>query len=245
MILKVLSYNIHKGIDHLNFNSVLGKIKAAVQGTDADLVLLQEVRGSEGDGERFATQFEYLADQVWHHFAYGKNSVYSWGHHGNAILSKYPIKAWENIDISAHEVESRGVLHAEIDMEGTPLHVLCLHLGLLKSWRQLQLTMVCDHIKRVIPGDAPLILGGDFNDWRGTVTDELKSVLGLDEVFYHNNGRHAATYPGWLPLLKLDRIYFRGFKNLERQTLNGKPWSALSDHLPLLAKFERQGLQSN
>jgi endonuclease/exonuclease/phosphatase family metal-dependent hydrolase len=242
MILKVLSYNIHKGIDHLNFKSVLGRIKTAVQSTDADLVLLQEVRGSEGDGDTFSTQFEYLADQMWHHFAYGKNAIYSSGHHGNAILSKYPIKSWENIDISAHDVERRGVLHAEIDMEGAQLHVLCLHLGLLKSWRRFQLNLVCNHIKNKIPATEPLILGGDFNDWRGVVTDELKSVLGLDEIFYHHRGRHAATFPCWLPLLPLDRIYFRGFKSLERQTLNGKPWSNLSDHLPLYAKFERQSL---
>ncbi len=41
--------------------------------------------------EELDSQFAFLADEIWPHFAYGKNAIYSAGHHGNAILSKHPI----------------------------------------------------------------------------------------------------------------------------------------------------------
>ena len=53
-------------------------------------------------------QHEFIADQVWREVAYGKNAVSQHGHHGNAVLSRFPIVAHENLDISAHAFESRG-----------------------------------------------------------------------------------------------------------------------------------------
>jgi signal transduction histidine kinase len=78
----------------------------------ADVVFLQEIHG-EHKGHQAnlqdwpnEAQFEYLADSIWHHHAYGKNAVYPEGHHGNAILSKYPIKRWDNLDLTLHETPS-------------------------------------------------------------------------------------------------------------------------------------------
>ena len=238
MILKTLSYNIHKGFHHLNFKLVLERIRSAVRSTGADLVLLQEVRGSEGDGVNFSSQFEYLADQMWSHYAYGKNAVYASGHHGNAILSKYPIKKSSNINISAHSVESRGVLHAEIDAEGKTLHVVSLHLGLLQSWREFQIQKICDYIQQGISSGEPIVMGGDFNDWTGRATLQIKNKVGMSEAFVQSLGHHAFTYPCWFPFLSLDRIYHRGLNPGRVQVLKGKPWSQLSDHLPLFVEFE-------
>ena len=182
-------------------------------------------------------QFEYLADSLWPHFAYGKNSVYESGHHGNAILSKYPFTFWENIDISTNKLEKRGLLHGivEIPHKRKPLHVICVHLGLLETERKIQVRKMCARIAQHVPEDEPLIVSGDFNDWRLRVSEPLKKTVSVKEVFEDLYGSHARTFPSWLPALRLDRIYCRGFRIVEANCFTGKPWSKLSDHAALYA----------
>jgi endonuclease/exonuclease/phosphatase family metal-dependent hydrolase len=40
-------------------------------------------------------------------------------------------------------------------------------------------------------------------------------------------------------MLRLDRIYVRGFRVLGARVPRGRRWSRLSDHAPLLAELER------
>ena len=63
-------------------------------------------------------QHDYIAEEVWPHSVYGRNAVYEAGHHGNAILSRFPILQSFNTDVSAHRFESRGLLHCEIELPG-------------------------------------------------------------------------------------------------------------------------------
>ena len=89
-----------------------------------------------------------------------------------------------------------------------------------------------------VPDNAPLIIAGDFNDWRGHAEDILEKELKLQEAMNIISGSYAKTFPAYRPTLRVDRIYCRGVKILEAKVLAGKPWRYLSDHLPLLAKFE-------
>jgi endonuclease/exonuclease/phosphatase family metal-dependent hydrolase len=242
--LKVLSYNIHKGFSTNNRKFVLHRIREAIRETHADLVLLQEVQGEHEEHRKrvsnwpLQTQFEFLADEIWPHFAYGKNAVYASGHHGNAILSKYPISFWENIDISTNRMESRGLLHSVIEVPGTGrVHVMCLHLGLFEADRVRQTTSLCDRIESHVPQDEPLLIAGDFNDWKTRVTARLHQRLQIDEVFLKLRGKHARTFPSWLPALRLDRIYYRGMKPRLADCLTGKPWNELSDHIALYTEL--------
>jgi endonuclease/exonuclease/phosphatase family metal-dependent hydrolase len=61
----------------------------------------------------------------------------------------------------------------------------------------------------------------------------------MTEASVAHHGRALATYPSALPILRLDRIYVRGFKVAAAQVHRGKPWSMLSDHLALSADLER------
>src|SRR5688572_5488862 len=134
--LRVLSYNIHKGFSTANTDFVLERIKQSIELVHAEIVFLQEVVGQH---ERYDfAQFEYLADRLWPHYAYGRNSVYAEGHHGNAILSKHPIKLVENIDVSTNRFERRGILHATVSLDdrGPELHLLCLHFDLFENGRK-------------------------------------------------------------------------------------------------------------
>ena len=237
----ILSYNIHKGFTLGNRSFVLDRIKAAIRSTGAHLVFLQEVQGSHDlHASKIAewptsSQFEFLADEIWTHFAYGKNAVYYSGHHGNAILSMFPISRWKNVDLSTNPLEERGMLHAEIEIPGlaSNLHVACLHLNLFEGGRQAQLTRICKELTENAPLTAPLIIAGDFNDWREQASTRIINGLGVHEAHRSIHGRYAKTFPSFFPLFSLDRIYLRGLKASSAQALSGAPWNALSDHLAL------------
>jgi endonuclease/exonuclease/phosphatase family metal-dependent hydrolase len=241
--LKILSYNIHKGFSSTNLKFILSRLKASIELVHADLVFLQEVIGhNEKHGRTIedwpkVSQFEFLADKLWPHFTYGKNAIYTQGHHGNAILSKYPITFSENIDVSTNRLESRGLLHAVADVSGIPIHLICLHLGLFEAGREIQVDKLAERIEKIVPKDSPLIVGGDFNDWRQRISKPLRERLKLDEVFLKSMGQHAKTFPSWMPTFKLDRIYFRGTELVTATTFTDGIWSDLSDHVAICAEF--------
>ncbi|HEX4924033.1 MAG TPA: endonuclease/exonuclease/phosphatase family protein [Bdellovibrionales bacterium] len=240
--LRILSYNIHKGFSARQ-QFTLEAMREAIELVHADLVLLQEVQGDHSEKKTkvknwpSVSQFEFLADRLWPHYAYGKNSVYAKGHHGNAILSKYPISFSENVNISTNRFERRGMLHAilEVPELGTHVHAICVHMDLLQAGRERQIQKLIERIHAVVPHDAPLIIGGDFNDWREKSSEALHTELGLEEVFQVRCGSHARTFPVWFPFLRLDRIYYRGVHVQDVQCLTGKPWNSLSDHAALFA----------
>jgi endonuclease/exonuclease/phosphatase family metal-dependent hydrolase len=117
------------------------------------------------------------------------------------------------------------------------VHAICVHLGLAESHRQQQLELLCQMVRGEVPDDAPLIVAGDFNDWRGR-GQALLAGCGMHEAFVEAHGRFARSFPSRLPLLPLDRIYVRGASAREPRVLGGPPWSRLSDHAPLLARIE-------
>lgn len=186
------------------------------------------------------SQFEFLADELWPHYAYGKNAVYSAGHHGNAILSKFPVISWENIDISTNRVEKRGLLHAVVEVPGhkQPLHAINVHLGLLEGERARQLRFICERIESHVPHGHPLVLAGDFNDWRVRASETLRRSLEVQEAFLKLNGTHARTFPSWMPALRLDRIYYRGLTAHTARCLASRPWNELSDHVALYVEMK-------
>lgn len=243
--IKVLTYNIHKGFSATNLRFILHEIKNLLRHIDAHIVFLQEVHGERNTSTSYSDnwpsnrQFEFLADQVWHHQAYGKNAIYKSGHHGNAILSKYPFVEWENINVSMLRSASRSLLHGAIQIPGADqkIHVICVHLGLFGLEREQQLSTLAKRIRSHVPSDEPLIIAGDFNDWRGRAEYYLHHDLGVKEVFKNTHGSYARTFPAWLPVLSMDRIYFRGLAVVNCMHLNGAPWRRLSDHTPLIAEF--------
>jgi endonuclease/exonuclease/phosphatase family metal-dependent hydrolase len=241
--LNIASYNIHKGLSFFNRRMVVHELRERLKSIAADIVFLQEVQGEHvHNAGRFQgwpamPQHEFLADGLWVDMAYGKNAVYDHGHHGNAILSSFPILRWENVDISAHIFESRGLLHCELEVPGfdQPLHAICLHLALSEKGRRKQLHQISSHIRDLVPDSAPLIMAGDFNDWRQRAPAYLARELGLQEVFETMHGKPALSFPAMLPMFALDRIYVRGFEVASARVLHGSFWRRLSDHAALTA----------
>lgn len=240
--LRILTVNIHKGFTHFNRKFVLPELRDAVRAVSADIVFMQEVLGAHevlalrhSKTWPDAPHYEFLADSIWHDHAYGRNAVYPSGHHGNALMCKYPIINYRNIDASIGRTEKRGLLYCEISPDNeTRLHAFCVHLGLRESHRRRQLALLCDLVES-LPEGAPIIVAGDFNDWRGKART-LMARYGLIDVYQSEYGLPPKTFPARFPLLRLDRIYVRNVRRYRPIRLPNRPWSHLSDHAPLAAE---------
>jgi endonuclease/exonuclease/phosphatase family metal-dependent hydrolase len=238
----VATYNIHKGFSQFNRRMVIHELRDRLRTLNPDIIFLQEVQGLHLGHALIqsewpqAPQHEFLAEDVWRDTAYGGNAVYDHGHHGNAILSRFPILSSHNQDVTQMRFERRGLLHTRIDVPGrSPVHCVCVHLSLTGRSRRRQMEALAERVEALVPHEAPLIVAGDFNDWRNRADDLLAERLEMVEVFGGAAGRPARSFPSSLPVFRLDRIYVRGF-NIERAEVHyGAPWSKISDHAALSA----------
>ena len=235
--LRVCSYNIHKGFSTSNRKFLLQEIRHAIRMVDADFVFLQEVMGESHRkrGQDHKNQFEFLADSIWHHKAYGQNAIYENGHHGNAILGKYPFIDYKNIDVSQWSASQRGLLLGKTDIG---VYLLCAHFGLLAFEREAQLNAMVKLVKKDIPAKAPLVIAGDFNDWNLGIHQKITERLKVKEAYTTIAGKPPKTFPSKLPLLPMDRVYYRNIELVDAEVLSGKPWNTLSDHCALMAIFK-------
>lgn len=261
MKLRIVTYNIHKGVSTLGRRPRIHALKQALTALQADIVFLQEVQGRHdllalrhSGSWPSQGQHEYLAEDH-QHSAYGMNAVYDHGHHGNALLSSFPIVSAFNHDVSDHAFESRGILHCVVKIAEQDVHCYVIHLGLFAGSRLRQTQSLIAAVESTAPPNAPLLIAGDFNDWTNALSNSLRERLGVYEVFDRRlssrsfgdylrrlSGRGlrkspARTFPSAMPVLQLDRIYVRGFEISQASVLHGASWARLSDHAPIVAEL--------
>ncbi|MFN4327243.1 MAG: endonuclease/exonuclease/phosphatase family protein [Limnobacter sp.] len=263
MTLRIATYNIHKGVMGLRRPALtIHELRRCLHDLDADLVFLQEVQGRhDGHARRFPHwptqgQHEFLAghsalDDVLGHAsapryfsAYGMNAVYPEGHHGNALLSRFPIEWAMNQDVSDHRLEQRGLLHARVITPQGPVHALVVHFGLFGGSRARQAEQLVSHVQRHTDPHLPLIVAGDFNDWRRKLGPVLRAGLKAHEVIPDQHARRwvrVGSFPARWPVLGLDRVFVRGFEAVKAVVPHGPQWSALSDHSPFVVDLEPKG----
>jgi endonuclease/exonuclease/phosphatase family metal-dependent hydrolase len=248
-MLHVATCNIHKGFSQFNRHMAIHDLREQLRELAPDIVFLQEVQGLNLRHSRDHAnwpdqpQHEFIAENIWGksegNSAYGRNVVYDHRHHGNAILSRFPILHSHNQNVTHLRFEPRGLLHSVIEIPGLaqPLHCVCVHLSLLGRSRRLQLDALANRIETLVPHDAPLLIAGDFNDWRNQAHDELSQRLGMVEAFANQQRQPPRSFPAMLPLFRLDRIYVRGFRVQAAEVLSGRAWSRITDHAALSAKL--------
>jgi len=240
-ILRVATYNIHKGVQGLGPTRRLEihNLGLAVEQLDADIVCLQEVRKMNRKEEAYfdrwpkVSQAEFLAPDGYE-AVYRTNAFTRDGEHGNALLSRWPVKGHNHIDISDHRFEQRGLLHVEVEVHGRSVHAIVVHLGLIPGSRVRQIQQLQQFIEREVPPGAPLVVAGDFNDW-GSHLKRMLMGYGLYE--FDDQELRALTYPSRLPLAQLDHVYVRGLTPTGLTVPQGRIWWRMSDHLPLIAEF--------
>lgn len=242
--IRVATWNIHKGVNGLGPRRRLEihNIGLAVDQFDADLICLQEVRKHHHrEAQRFShwpslEQADFLAP-LGYTPVYQTNAITKHGEHGNALLTRWPVIKHQHEDMSDHRFEQRGLLHVEVLIHEAPVHIVVVHLGLIKSSRRRQVKQLCDYIQREIPKDAPLIVAGDFNDWGTACEAALKSEH--LHTFQSNpiTAKKLRTYPARLPLVQFDYVFARHLTATSVVVPTGQSWARMSDHLPLIADF--------
>jgi endonuclease/exonuclease/phosphatase family metal-dependent hydrolase len=237
--IRIATYNIHKGVQGMGLRQRLEihNLGLAVEQFDADIVCLQEVRSHHRQLERRFSQWpsqpqaDFLAPEGYH-AVYRTNAITRYGEHGNAVLSRWPVVRQAHHDVSDHRFEQRGVLHVELLVQGRPLHVMVVHLGLMGGSRRRQVTQIVELMRTELPADDAVVVAGDFNDW----ADQLHAPLRRAGLVTFEALR-LPTFPARAPLLHLDRIYARGLLPLTAQVPRGRVWARMSDHLPLIGEL--------
>jgi endonuclease/exonuclease/phosphatase family metal-dependent hydrolase len=247
--LRVVTWNIHKGVRGFALRKRLEihAMQDAVAKLDADVICLQEVRRiNHKEAAHFShwpelPQADFLAP-AGYAAIYRTNAFTAHGEHGNALLSRYPVKHIGHEDVSDHRFEQRGLLHTVLDVAGRDVHVIVVHLGLLAGGRARQLAQIGAYIAREISPQAPLVVAGDFNS---SIASQrwAHEHLRLDTAGHKPVGRlHALkghpTFPSRLPLAQLDHIFARGAQISKQHVPSESHWARMSDHLPLIAQLE-------
>ncbi|MDQ2843556.1 MAG: endonuclease/exonuclease/phosphatase family protein [Acidobacteriota bacterium] len=227
---RIATYNVHKcrGID---WRVNPKRVTEVIRELEADIIALQEV---------FAPQAECFAERLGMRLAFGSAKQIAGLDYGNAVLSRFPLGKERRHNLTVAGREPRSCL--EVDVQVAVEHSVtffALHLGTSFFERRKQAT-------RLVSGDildrhdvkGRRVLAGDFNEWtRGLATDMLAQQLESADLRMHL--RRGRTYPGIVPFLHLDHIYYDKEFQLSKLHLLKTPKALIaSDHLPLLADFD-------
>jgi endonuclease/exonuclease/phosphatase family metal-dependent hydrolase len=228
--LRIVTYNIHRcrGMDG---RTVPQRAVDVLAGLQADIIALQEVigPGSEGMG-----QAEEIAAQLGMTPVMAPVRLLRGRPYGNAIIGRFPVGGHHRHDLTWRGRESRGCQRVDLEVGKGVLHVYNVHLGTALLERRAQAV----HLARILDAPTagePCVMLGDFNEWlRGPATRVLTERLqSLDLTGFLKRRR---TYPGVLPFLHLDHIYYRGeVEMLSAELKRTRKALIASDHLPLVA----------
>jgi endonuclease/exonuclease/phosphatase family metal-dependent hydrolase len=242
--LRVITYNIHRaiGVDR-RFRPE--RVVRVLQHYGADVVLLQEVDEGVPRSREMNLAKELAQAAGYPHFALGHNVSLKKGRYGNATLSRFPIVRERNIELSvAQSWIRRGCQHTTISLEGgkRTLEAFNLHLGLSARERLQQIELLSrSHEFSGVDEHTPMIVGGDFNDWRSLLWPTFTNGFGFRCATDSKTGRRGAlaTYPSFSPQGGLDRLYYRGpIRLVSTRRCRLQVSRVASDHLPVIAEFE-------
>jgi endonuclease/exonuclease/phosphatase family metal-dependent hydrolase len=239
--MRIVTYNVHKcrGLDR---RVRPARIAAVLREIDADVIALQEVVSFE-DRAHEQHQARFIAEELGYDFHLGETRKHKGAGYGNVTITRLAVERTCNHDITWRGREPRGCLRVDVKLDeaGALLHVFNAHLGTAFVERRYQgRKLVSTDVLKDHKLTGPRVVLGDFNEWtRGLASRLLAEELKSADVRQHL--RRARTYPGPLPILHLDHIYYDPQLRLERLWLH-KSLTALvaSDHLPLVADFSLQ-----
>ncbi|HEV2302189.1 MAG TPA: endonuclease/exonuclease/phosphatase family protein [Stellaceae bacterium] len=231
--LRLVTYNIHScvGVDR-RYDPA--RVAAVLQAIDADIACLQEVY-CRRVGERQLDQAAYLGRMTGCRVITGTGVRDHRRRFRNAILTRLPVLAARSIDLTITGHEPRGAIDLDLLFGERMLRVIATHFGLSAAERRLQTNCLIAALGQPTadrrPPDAVLLMG-DLNEWRG----RSGGIGALDRRL----GPAVAprTFPSWMPVLPLDRIYADGPAVLRGVQAYRSPVARLaSDHLPLVGEL--------
>jgi endonuclease/exonuclease/phosphatase family metal-dependent hydrolase len=234
--MRLFSYNIHKGIGGRDRRYRFERILQVIEQENPDLICLQEVdrnvaRSRHDDQPRLlAEHFRAVAH------LYQLNVRLSEGGYGNLLLSRWPLLRHHQISLRLHNKKPRGAQVAAIDTPEGPLMVVNWHLGLGERERHWQVHHLLGHHLFLESSHLPVLVAGDYNDWRNTLVDGPFARHGFRHVT--SPPSRFRSFPAYLAMGSLDKAFYRGeiFIRQARIVRSALAKTA-SDHLPLVIDF--------
>ena len=234
--MRLLSYNIHKGIGGRDRRYRLERIIKVIEAENPDLICLQEVDRNcprshcHDQPQIFADQFNAAAK------LYQMNVHLKRGGYGNLLLSRWPIRSHHQISIRLNRKKPRGAQMAVIETPEGLLHLLHWHLGLAEAERHWQVCHALDHHLFCESEHLPTIIVGDCNDWRDTLCNGRFQECGFRHIT--SPPSKFRSFPAYLPMGALDKAYCRGDIHIRHaRIVRNALTRQASDHLPLVIDF--------
>ena len=227
---RIATYNIHKckGVDWRMRPQRIADVVCEVK---ADLLAVQEILHSQAEAISVRVGLPFVFDSARQH----KGESY-----GNAVFTRLPLVSSESYDITIGRYEPRRCLRVKILLaENSAIQFFAVHLGTSFLERREQARrLLSEEILERADVKGSRIVAGDFNEWtRGLATRMLSERLRSADIVMHLKRR--TTYPGVLPFMHLDHIYYDPQFDLRGMHLHRTQLALrASDHLPLIADFE-------
>jgi len=213
------------------------RIVETLQATNAHVIGLQEVK-SDANGLNGGGQAQFLAEKLDMEFAIGSDRTRKQETYGTALLSRFPIEGTYNLDITIPGFQPRSCVLATLRGHMGNIIIANTHLGLGRRERNLQAKLIYDLLIKMVRSIDSLIFMGDFNDW-GTVSQVHRLFKGsLKLATTGRLGFPLRSYPTYLPLLPLDRIYCgMGFLVTHSFVVKSSIARKASDHYPVVVEL--------
>ena len=232
--MRLLSYNIHKGIGGRDRRYRLERIIDVIEQENPDLICLQEVDRNVRRS-KFHNQPQLLAEyfQSAEHL-YQLNVHLKSGGYGNLILSRWPFLSKHQISLRYNSKKPRGAQLVVVDSPEGPLHLVNWHLGLAEGERRWQVRHLLEHRLFQESSHLPTVIMGDSNDWRNQLERVIFQAHRFQEAT-HPPSRFR-SFPAYLAMGSLDKLFYRGEMLIRHiRVIRTALAKVASDHLPLVA----------
>jgi endonuclease/exonuclease/phosphatase family metal-dependent hydrolase len=233
-MIRVASYNIQKSIG-TDFRRRPERILDVLLEIDADIVALQEVDRRFGERVASLSPEAIAAATGYRPIVFGVRPQ-SLGWHGNTLLIRNGIEILSRKTLELPRLEPRGAVLADLAVDGQPIRVVGMHLGLLGLWRKRQAEAVLGHIE-ALEEPLPTVIMGDLNEW---------SVNGGPLRHFareHHVSAPGPSYPSVRPVFGFDRIIASPDVSIRKTGVHYSELARIaSDHLPVWANLEVNGV---
>lgn len=234
-----MTYNIHAG------HGDIDRIARTIHAVSPDIVGLEEVDVHWADRSGFVDQASKLAQSLRMSVRFapiyqlpGAADTAPKREFGVALLSRYPIVAWENDTLTRLSTQSEspvptrmpGLLAATLDVRGTPLRVFVTHLDYRKD-PSVRQTQVAEMLSRIGAVDSPTLLLGDMNATPDAT--ELQPLFARLHDAWLTAAGPGFTYPADTPTERIDYVLVS--PNVKVDTTFVAIAAASSDHRPVVA----------
>ena len=233
--MRLLSWNIHKGIGGRDRRYSLSRIIDCIEAENPDFICLQEVDRLVRRSE-FDDQPRLLARYFRAHAVYQSNVAVGDGGYGNLVLSRWPVESRHRILLRHGTRKPRGAQLLQIDSPEGSLHLVHTHLGLAERERHWQMNRLLGHMLFRSADPLPTLVVGDLNDWRNTLATASLAANGFAQVTSPIS--RFRSFPAWLAVGALDKAFVRGPIDVRQaRIVKTSLAKTASDHLPLVIDF--------